>query len=375
MPKNGISKGLPLPRLSISGFRGIGKLEIEELGRVTLLTGKNGVGKTTVLEAVHIFASRGLSLSVWKNLFQRHDEYREYLSTQDDLSENAALFDLRSVFHGRELTSDSAIFIGPPPKDKQLAIRLRNSKGKEKSAKSLESRWPLVASYDGHEYPVPLPTNVATEEIRDVLRKFFETEFTLEEPSPADCFFLGPNLLQNEEIGPLWGQAVLKGVEHHVVEALKLVLGANLERINMIEMQQGGLKKSRAVATLKNQNQPVPLRSLGDGAVRILGLASALVANRGGFLLIDEVENGIHHSVQANVWRFLLRAAEENDVQIIATTHGFDCVKKFARVASEEEEINGMLVRLEKGEKGKLEAVEYPEEVLLSAIQYNFEVR
>lgn len=43
---------LHLPELVISGFRGIDELLIPRLGRVTLLAGKNSVGKTTVLDAV-----------------------------------------------------------------------------------------------------------------------------------------------------------------------------------------------------------------------------------------------------------------------------------------------------------------------------------
>ena len=46
---------LHLDSLYISGFRGIPKLEIPRLGRVTLLAGKNGVGKTTVLDAVRMY--------------------------------------------------------------------------------------------------------------------------------------------------------------------------------------------------------------------------------------------------------------------------------------------------------------------------------
>ena len=49
---------LHLPDLVIRGFRGIDDLTIPRLGRVTLLAGKNGVGKTTVLDAVRVFASR-----------------------------------------------------------------------------------------------------------------------------------------------------------------------------------------------------------------------------------------------------------------------------------------------------------------------------
>ena len=52
------ANGLHLPDLSIRNFRGIQSLSIRRLGRVTLLGGRNGVGKTTVLEAVRVYAAR-----------------------------------------------------------------------------------------------------------------------------------------------------------------------------------------------------------------------------------------------------------------------------------------------------------------------------
>ena len=53
------ANGLHLSDLSIGNFRGIDHLSIRGLGRVTLLAGRNGVGKTTVLEAVRVHAARG----------------------------------------------------------------------------------------------------------------------------------------------------------------------------------------------------------------------------------------------------------------------------------------------------------------------------
>lgn len=55
---------LHLPDLSISGFRGIEQLSIGRLGRVTLLAGRNGVGKTTVLDAVRVPCGAGPSESL-----------------------------------------------------------------------------------------------------------------------------------------------------------------------------------------------------------------------------------------------------------------------------------------------------------------------
>ena len=80
----------------------------------------------------------------------------------------------------------------------------------------------------------------------------------------------------------------------------------------------------------------MPLRSLGDGAVRLFGVALALANSQGGFLLIDEAENGIHHTIQRDFWRMVLLTAQANNVQVFATTHSWDCVVGFAQAAVED---------------------------------------
>jgi len=53
------TSGLHLPDLSINNFRGIQNLSINKLGQVNLIAGLNGVGKTSLLEAVRTYANRG----------------------------------------------------------------------------------------------------------------------------------------------------------------------------------------------------------------------------------------------------------------------------------------------------------------------------
>ena len=125
---------------------------------------------------------------------------------------------------------------------------------------------------------------------------------------------------------------------------------------------------------LRGHRNPVPLRSLGDGALRLFGVALALANSRDGFLLIDEAENGIHYSVQRDYWRMVLRAAHEDNVQVFATTHSSDCIRGFAEAASEIEEAEGVLVRLSRRD-GELRAVEYREEELVIAAEQGIEVR
>ena len=144
-------------------------------------------------------------------------------------------------------------------------------------------------------------------------------------------------MLGNEDLERLWDSVVLTPDEDRAAEAaLKLVFGDDVERVAVVgdEATYPRRRGRRAVVLSGGQRRPVPLRSLGDGALRLFGVALALANSRGGFLLIDEAENGIHYSLQlpSGTWSFGL--AHENDVQVLATTHSSDCIKGFAKAAS-----------------------------------------
>ena len=119
---------------------------------------------------------------------------------------------------------------------------------------------------------------------------------------------------------------------------------------------------------------PVPLKSLGDGATRFFGIALALANSRNGFLVIDEVENGVHHSKQLELWKMVLQTAYINNTQVFAATHSWDCMRGFAQAATELEDVDGVLVRIER-HGNKTRAIEYSEEELRVAAEQGIEVR
>ena len=88
----------------------------------------------------------------------------------------------------------------------------------------------------------------------------------------------------------------------------------------------------RAIVRIENIDRPVPLRLLGDGVNRLLDIALSLVNARGGLLLIDEFENGLHHTVQFDAWKTIFLLAKELDIQVFATSHSWDAVEAFSRL-------------------------------------------
>ena len=94
--------------------------------------------------------------------------------------------------------------------------------------------------------------------------------------------------------------------------------------------------------TLRDQ---LPLRSFGDGLNRLFAIILSLVNARGGILLIDEFENGLHYSVQLDAWNTVFRLAQSLEVQVFATSHSWDTIETFQQAASKTPE-DGVLVRL-----------------------------
>ena len=71
---------------------------------------------------------------------------------------------------------------------------------------------------------------------------------------------------------------------------------------------------------------------------RLFELALSLVNAEDGVLLVDEFENGLHYSVQPDVWRMIFALAQKLSVQVFATTHSRDTVRSFQKAAAESEE-------------------------------------
>ncbi len=367
---------LILPDLTIRGFRGLRDFTIPRLGRVTLLAGENGIGKTTVLDAIRVFASRGRRSALLSVL----DDSDEFITvdTEDDMRRPVP--DWSALFYDRSVSDDNRIRIGPG--DGSNAVTIQTSAG-------LEDDPPLFGSDPFLEEPIRFVV-VTVGDKKNVVAAFPEESVLprryrrpgSEFPAKLLCESIGPGVLPNSELGRLWDNVALTSGEDRVTRALGLVTGKPVTGIAMVGNEPGSARFIRRpvvgprIRTLLkfDQGERVPLRSLGDGALRLFSVAVALVNCTDGFLLIDEAENGIHHAIQLDFWRMVLEAAHRNNVQVVATTHSFDCISGFAAASIEQEEVEGRLVRLSRRD-GRLTAVEYSEQDLAIATERYIEVR
>ena len=362
--------GLPLPDLYIENFRGIRKLSIPRLGRVTLLAGHNGVGKTTALDAIRVYAARGRHQALARVL----DVHDEITTPSDPREDGTVHFNWSALFYERSIREEAPVSIGPREEAGQLRIRAAvpdygdpafSHMSRTLLHRLSEDGLPLFeVDCQGHGYfLIPLASGGSASSVEELLPEI-------------ECELVGPGALARSDMARMWNKVALTDDEERIARSIELTCGLEVSRVGMIgdDVRENGDDRLRGLVRLKSDKHPVPLRSLGEGAIRLFGVALALANSRNGFLLIDEAENGIHHSVQRNYWRMVLQTAHENNVQVFATTHSWDCVRGFAQAAVENENVEGVLVRLEKEEEG-LRAVRYSEDDLKIAADQRIEVR
>lgn len=373
------SNGLHLPSLSIRGFRGIGCLDIERLGRVTLLAGKNGVGKTTVLDAMRLLARHCDDVS-YRDVLVSHDEIETWV---DDEGARAERPNFEALFYGRRIAPHDKFSIGAMGDRAPLTVEVVT--GADLPPDWLERLERRRSALDG---PILRVSFQKFTEFQPVFSDDFAAPHVVamrhwrrarglgneDWPENAPCVSLGPDVADNRQLAEHWDEVALTPGEDLALSALQLACRTKIEGVAPIERPRRAAGRRMMVKPVLEDR--VPLRSLGDGAVRMLGMALGLVSARDGFLLIDEAENGIHHTLQREYWAMVLRVAREYNVQVLATTHSWDCVAGFAHAAVDDEESEGIAVRLESDDDhGGVRAVEYTERMLKVAAEQGIEVR
>ncbi len=355
----------------IEGLQRIRALDLGGLGRVTLLVGANGSGKTTTLDAAAVYASRGAA----RDLADVATRREAWIGGLDEDGTVVTLPDFSVLFHridGRRLASRFEISscVSDP---NVLSIAPGEWADGRYFTDGLGMTLTVGVGEAGHQVQ-PFPLATAQRRRWPDARRSSAHEEVAGVPAPIPHRIVGPAPPASDELGALWDAVALTDAEDLALNATRLVLGNAIERFAMIGDNAGPGQLSggrRPFAKLRGIHQPVPLRLLGDGATRLFALALTLANCRDGLLLIDEAENGIHHAIQADMWRLVFAAAAVTNVQVIATTHSWDCAAGFARAAAGDQ---GVLFRLDQ-QGDHLDAVRYAERDLEVAADQRIEVR
>lgn len=298
-------------------YKGFKKLDLENMHAITLIAGKNNVGKSSLLEGIFLFmdhsspesflkmnAFRGapvtsVSVRMWEQLFYnlRVDQPMKIELKGDKIA-------------GKLSYSKDDTFI--PINTEQIPPEQMNA-----FINSAKSAYTLEFCYESEDYMEKghfsigsggILRNVTTSLPNNRLQMMIYTQY------------VNSRTIWNDSVIVDWyGQLELQGMKQDVIEALRVV-DNRISDISTISMEGMGQLYVNILGAL------LPLKLAGDGMYKLLYLVMAVLTHPGALLLVDEIESGFHYSMYTKLWELLARISKKADCQIIATTHSYECI-------------------------------------------------
>jgi AAA15 family ATPase/GTPase len=381
-----------LESFQINNFRLFQHLEVGRLSRVNLVVGRNNAGKSTFLEAVELYASNASS-TVLLDLVESRQE--TWFSEAQPHSQNFLGNPMRHLFYGHKLPriGEEGLSLGEVSSNIKLHISVAAYQNKNDDEGTL--RKVRISDVQFDEDIPDVEVFIVAEEsektrrifrldegVRDIRRRSSRILYESQESEFKYRWQIVPTEnMPNRKLAALWDLTSLTDLESEVISALRLIDDrvsgvAFVEDINKVRASDFRSRENDnriPLVKIKGIDEPLTLKSMGDGITRLFHIIVALVNARNGLLLIDEFENGLHWSIQPKVWDIVFQLAERLNVQVFATTHSRDCIEGFDS-AWNKYPVLGAFFRLD-AKDGLIKATEYTSETLTDAIDMDVEVR
>ncbi len=347
---------------SASRFRRFEDVAISGLNRVNVITGSNGAGKTSLLEGVFI-ASGAFS----PELAVRVNAFRGMEGLLVEIGGDASAV-MRSLFRDLDC-SEPARLITKDDDGTVVSVEISVPKTSPVPVKSGD-----LTTSDATASTVNalrLKTKVGNQKAIVSDLRVSASGMQVDQPRPArrKAVFLQPRTeASGKELAARLGRVVVARQEDRLVSALQIIEPRLTSITSVLEGDQTVLYGD------VGKNELVPLWLLGGGINHLAHIVLAIMEERGRVVLVDEIENGIYHSVLPDMWRVIAHAARESDCQVFATTHSRECVAAAHQVFSESFDYDLSVMRLE-ASNGHVDAVQYDRDTLEATIESDFEVR
>ena len=371
-----------LGTLKLDKFRGFDAYELTDLTRVNLLVGRNNCGKTSILEAIHLLVS-GNDLLVLARMANRQGD----VSDTDAASGRGWEPDISHFFSGHRVAPGMGFRLSSGDGNGrygQVSVMVEHAALEDPiqspvSDDCLDQVLSLVLRIaprvEGSRFD-NLPVIPITEDgsllIPRVVR--FRRPWCEILPARPPVQFVAPDSLDLDHMRTMRDRVEVEGRESEVIEALQ-ILDAGLESIHLLTSGSSRVRSGTAGVLLRFRGggRRAPLGSYEDGMRRLLALSLSLIRTTNGFLLVDEIDTGLHWTVMEDMWRLVVDAGRQSSVQVFAMTHSYDCIRGLASLVDSRPEF-APDVSIQK--IGSLDrAVSLDAEQILVAVDQDIEVR
>ena len=359
-----------IEKIKISNFKIFKTLLIDDLHQITLLSGKNNVGKSTLLESIFFSnyyfnadsfiiinnnirgAANALRTDIWQSFF--------------NVSSGITSFTIEKIENGIK----KSIIVELEDKRNIIAHSLLDNTNFFDAQVSEKTN-------DNRSITHQLSILASDEENKDTLQYIVKFDGQIQTVSNSEtnnplrnCTYtslISPKAAINQPfLAEMFGRLDIEGKSDSVIKALQ-ILDSEINGIKTF-VQNGAI---RLYASMDN-GRNMPIDHMGDGICKLIWICISILSNPNSLILIDEMENGFHYSAHKKIWKAVYDAAKESNVQVIATTHSYECITGASEAMEENDDFG--YVRLD-NVSDNIVAKSMSSKQLKTAIESNLEIR
>ena len=348
----------------LSNYKHFFSLELNNLKRINILSGKNNTGKTSILEALFMlydrgtpdftlrqFAWRGVSAielsasSLWQPIFNNFDLSKKIsIEVHDSGHKNKAIYS-----HIKDFNS----IVTSPQKN--------TDQGK------------IFTS--GQSFTESLKTEYITDNVNVGITNLFINAGNISMKNDA---------LQQTEKRAVFIHSSAKGNTAEDAERLgKIEIETGLDEIiNYLKIIEPRLTDLSIIPHGQQTviygdiglSKKIPISYMGEGITKLLSILATIVTTPKGVICIDEIENGIHYSLFSKIWRIIETLAIKYQCQLFITTHSYDALLGVSECYKDSNEDAVTFIRLDMV-NNKISPKIYSSSTLIAALENKWEVR
>jgi AAA15 family ATPase/GTPase len=323
-----VEKRPMIDSVSIHNFRCFRQLDVSNLKRINLLVGPNSSGKSAFLESLFLSSSSSAANTVFQLKAIRRMG-NQIISPTDALGYRGIWEDLFYEFNDgkkiwikiggnpnsdtRSLSIEYTIPVGEElPFGKPAApTRATLSAG---ATPQIEFKWKRTG------YPEVIAKPTITTTGVQVGIKLESTEIMF---FPA-IWFTPAGSDPPEEVAKRFAEIVKRGRISKIKDAIKKEFSF-IKDLSIL--YQAGIPMVFADIEGGERANAMPIGLLSDGINRLLGICIGIGYFSGGMVLIDQLEDGVHHKILRSFWGSLYSLAKEFNVQLFVSTHSRECIE------------------------------------------------
>jgi energy-coupling factor transporter ATP-binding protein EcfA2 len=365
--------------ISIENFRCFKHLEVNDLGKINILVGKNGSGKSSLLEAVVLTGHppqlvfdlrniRGLAQtwgnpmtwgnqitratyeSFWKDLFWKFDQKNPIKITLKGDENN-----------GRSMT----VSYNPQRQTEFISAGKAENGNPSGVSSSISAPVSFETTYFDGE-------TMNKYSVTPVIQSGGGISFNQQgEPRPPITAYSPATGVPASNVNAdQFSKLVIKGRKGKIVTALKKVF-PKIE--DLITASPVGANEIYCHIP-SEFSEYVHIGLISHGISRLLANLLLIASHENGVVVIDEIETGLHYSILPQAWEAICEFSETFNVQIIASTHSEECLRAIVPFVKENPE-KFRLLRAEVGRNSEHTVDIFKGENFEAALESGIEIR